>query len=130
MENVYERPFKPASIHLDTARAFPLSAPTEQLKSEGAFRDSGRDALTLVHDPSLTMVLTVVRGGTACGEHRPAGPTAIIVLSGTITLTVPRAETPTVLEGGSMAAVGRDFAHVVAAKTDAAFLTVIGPQRS
>jgi hypothetical protein len=74
MRHVYERPFQPTAIDVDTQRAFPLSDMTEQLKAESTFRESGRDALTLLHGPNLTLVPTVVRGGAACDEHRSRGP--------------------------------------------------------
>lgn len=128
MEPTYDRPFEPTSIEADTLRGFPLSEMTEQLKTERAFRDSGRDSLTLVHGPDLTLVLTVVRGGTACDEHRSPGPAAIVVLSGTLVLSGPDTDAFTVLPAGSMVAVGPGLVHVLAAENDAAYLTVIGRQ--
>jgi quercetin dioxygenase-like cupin family protein len=129
MRYVYERPFQPTAIDVDTLRAFPLSDMTEQLKAESTFRNSGRDALTLVHGPNLTLVLTVVRGGAACNEHRSPGPAAIILLSGTLVLSSRHADTPATLEAGSMVAVGRNVVHVLTAKSDAVFLTIIGRQQ-
>src|SRR5206468_2749122 len=128
MRHVYERPFQHTAIDVDTLRAFPLSDMTEQLKAESTFRDSGRDALTLVHGPNLTLVLTVVRGGAACDEHRSPGPAAIIMLSGALVPSSPHSGTPRTLEAGSMIAVGNTV-HVLTAKSDAVFLTIIGRQQ-
>jgi quercetin dioxygenase-like cupin family protein len=124
---VYARPFEPTHLEPGTIGAFPLAEMARQLAAERPFRESGRSALTLVHDRTLTMVLTAARGGTTCQEHAERGPTSIVVLSGEIVITPTDSRAPIALGGGSAAALAPGIGHVITARTDSAFLTVIGP---
>jgi len=99
----------------------------EQLLREKSFAESGRASLTLVHGPGLTAVLTVARTGTVFDEHRAAGPTLFLVVTGELSVA-PAGEDPVWLTDDDAYALGADVRHVVEARTECAFFTIIGEQ--
>src|SRR5215467_436707 len=69
MSEAFVRPFRPVELTASTLTSFPLQAMAQQLMTEDAFQTSGRNALTLIHHPNLTVVLTVLRAGAVLDEH-------------------------------------------------------------
>ena len=125
---IYQRPFRPVELDDSELRKFPIAAMLEQLRGEDTVAESGRASLTLVHGPGLTAVLTVARVGTVFDQHQAAGPMLLVILSG-------RLAVEPVTDGGSIElsafdafALGPDAPHVLEARSDAAFLTIIGEQ--
>ena len=70
MDKAFERPYRPLNVDNSWIESFPLKAMARQLMDEDAFAESGRNALTLVRGNEMTVVLTVIRAGTALHEHR------------------------------------------------------------
>ncbi len=124
MEKAFERPYRPLNIDNSWIESFPLKAMAGQLMDENAFAESGRNALTLVRGDEMTVVLTVIRAGTALHEHRAPGPATVIPLSGNIRMSGGHEKMP--LEPGSAVSFTADVLHAVEAVEDSAFLIVIG----
>lgn len=125
---VYERPFQPIHAGPETFHSFGLNPMVRQLMKEKAFRKSGRDALTLLHDQAVTAVLTAAKKGTVCGEHHHRGRALILALSGSLRLSAPDLNSSLDLRGRSLATVAPRVRHVIEARSDCAFLTLIGQQ--
>jgi quercetin dioxygenase-like cupin family protein len=128
MKPAYQRPFQPIHVGPDTFESFGLTPMARQLMREESFRKSGRDALTLVHDRGLTAVLTAAKRGTICGEHRHSGPAMILALSGSLRVSAPGPGKSLDLRSGAAAAVAPRVRHVIEARSNCAFLTLIGQQ--
>ena len=128
MHASFERPFKPVELTAAMVKSFALHAIAQQLMTEKAFTEHGRDGLTLVRGEGLTLVLTAVQEGKVCEKHTSMGPTAIIVLSGTISLVIEGMEEKISLESGAVVALAEHVVHVIEAHTDSTFLTIIGEQ--
>ena len=124
----FTRPFQPIELTTGTIEAFDLQALGKQLMTETPFTQHGRNGLTLVRADDLTMVLTVAKAGKVIQEHTSQGPTAILVLVGSITLTAAGDSKGQALEQGMAAAMASNVAHSVEAHTDSVFLIIIGSQ--
>jgi quercetin dioxygenase-like cupin family protein len=122
------RPFRPVDPSEPTTPAFALRPLAEQLMQEDAFREHGRDAITLVHRPDLTAVLSVVaKGRTIDQNRRVPGPTLLVVLSGAFELRREGQET-VVLGAETAATVAPEVDHVLVARESSTLLLVIGAQ--
>lgn len=126
MHATFERPFNPAEFTPGTIEVFNLQAMAKQLMTEKPFIEHGRSGLTLTRDDNHTMVLTVAKGGKTVQEHHPAGPTTIVMLSGSMTLMTNKNDQNVSLMSGMAAAFAPDVAHQIIAHTDSAFLIMIG----
>lgn len=126
MAQAYERPFRPVELSVESMRSFPLQSMIQQLRSERTYRDAGRDALTLVHGEGLTAVLTVARQGTTCDEHSYPAPTLMLGLLGSLSISSPSDGGERSLREGEVIGMAPNVGHAVTAKSDCAFLTVIG----
>lgn len=124
MDKAYERPYRPLNFNNSWIESFPLHAMAEQLMGEDAFAESGRNALSLVRGDEMTVVLTVIKSGTALHEHRAPGPATVIPLSGNIRMLGGHEKMP--LEPGSAVSFTPDVLHAVKAVEESAFLIVIG----
>jgi quercetin dioxygenase-like cupin family protein len=58
-----------------------------RLRAEEPLQKHGRDALTLVRDPGMNLVLTVLKSGARLNEHKAPGPISVLVLEGRITFS-------------------------------------------
>jgi quercetin dioxygenase-like cupin family protein len=121
----YERPYRPIELDGGLVTSFPLFSMVEQLRAEDVYERTGRDALTLIHGKSLTVVLTVARKGTSCDEHHVPHDALIIALDGWITIASPTRDEPLGLHPGSVAALAADVPQTITAQEDSAFLTVL-----
>jgi len=128
MQTTFERPFKPIELMPSMIEGFDLRALSEQLMTEEPFTEHGRNALTLVHRHALTIVLTVARAGKTVREHSSSGPTTVIGVMGSCTLSTEDNQTKIQLSDGTIAAFAPDVVHYVEAHSDSAFLIVIGAQ--
>ena len=54
--------------------------------SEEAFQTAGRNALTLIRDQNLTVVLTVLKAGAVLQEHHAPAPVTLLPLFGNLIL--------------------------------------------
>jgi quercetin dioxygenase-like cupin family protein len=74
-----DRPVEVPLLHLQ------FSEELERLRRERMWRTSGRNAITLVKEPGLRVVLMLLGKGTKVPEHQAAGPLTVHVLSGSVT---------------------------------------------
>jgi quercetin dioxygenase-like cupin family protein len=126
MQTTFERPFKPVELTPATIEAFDMQALARQLRLEKPFVEHGRNGLTLARDDQLTMVLTVAKEGKMLLEPHPPGPVAIVMLSGSVTLTTEGSVQQISLGPGMSAAFSPDIVDHVEVHTESAFLIMIG----
>src|SRR4029079_5563301 len=60
----------------------------ERLRTEPAWRERDRDAITLTKSAGLTLVATILREGAVLREHRAPGAATLQVISGAMVLRV------------------------------------------
>ncbi len=96
-----------------------------QLKSEKAWQDRDRNAITLVHHPRLRVVLLALHQGALLDTHTADGPVTIHLLEGAIEV---------VLNGKSFSlqpqealVVDDGIPHSVCALKESVFLLTMGP---
>ena len=128
MSPAYDRPFQPIELEDSERRKFAVRPILAQLRGEKSLAESGRASLTLVHGPGLTAVLTVARAGALFEEHQAAGPTLFLVVSGELSVA-PLGGAAVLLAEDDMFALGPDVRHVVEARSECAFFTIIGEQQ-
>jgi quercetin dioxygenase-like cupin family protein len=56
----------------------------EQLRQEPTWRQRGRNAITLIKQPALGVILMLLGHGSKMHEHQAAGPMTLQVLSGSV----------------------------------------------
>lgn len=96
-----------------------------QLKSEKAWHDRDRNAITLVHHPRLRIVLLALHEGALLDTHTADGPITIQALEGTLEVVVN--EKVFSLQPGEALVVDDKIPHSVRAISEAAFLLTMGP---
>ena len=128
MNEVFARPFRPVELTASTLASFPIQAMAQQLMTEEAFQTSGKNALTLMRNEGLTMVLMVMKAGAVLQDHHAPAPATILPLFGSIVLSTDEGGTSTELDPGTTAAFAARLVHRVEATQDSAFLIVMGGQ--
>src|SRR5215467_4780857 len=128
MSDAFARPFRPVELTVSTLTSFPLQAMAQQLMTEDAFQTSGRNALTLIHQKELTVVLTVLRAGAVLETHHAPAPVTLLPLYGEIVLATAEESTRLTLEQGTGAVFAAHLLHRVEAQEDSAFVIVMGGQ--
>ncbi len=102
---------------------FDLFGEVERLRGEESWRQSMRNAKTLVKEPDLRIVLIVMRKGGRMEEHRAPGRLSIQTLTGHVRLHV--LDQTIDLPAGHVLALDPDVAHDVEALDESAFLLTI-----
>lgn len=128
MSEAFERPFRPVALRDTMLTSFPVQEMAQQLMTEEAFQTSGRNALTLIRDKQLTVVLTVLKAGAMLQEHQAPAPVTLLPLFGHIVLLADEGRTSTELSPGTTGAFAAHLEHRVEAMQDSAFLIVMGGQ--
>ena len=128
MSETFERPFRPVELSDAMLTSFPAQEMAQQLMTEEAFQTSGRNALTLIHDKNLTVVLTVLKAGAVLQEHHAPAPVTLLPLFGNIVLLADDRRKSTELAPGTTAVFAAHLEHRVEATQDSAFLIVMGGQ--
>jgi quercetin dioxygenase-like cupin family protein len=128
MSEAFERPFRPVELSDATLTSFPVREMAQQLMAEEAFQTSGRNALTLVRDQTLTVVLTVLKAGAVLQEHHAPAPVTLLPLFGNIVLLADEGRKSVELTPGTTGALSAHLEHRVEATQDSAFLIVMGCQ--
>src|SRR5215469_2003511 len=97
-----------------------------RLKTKLEAGGADREAVSLVKDYGLNVMLMVLRRGARLHEHHTKGPVTVHVLSGCVSLVA--SGTPHQIASGAMIALDREVAHSVEALQDSALLltTAIG----
>lgn len=119
----------PINLAAQGAASFSLLSLAAQVRREDAYATGGKSGLTLVRQPDLTVVLTVVKQGVEIHEHKAHAPATVVVLEGAIDFQVADHE-PLYLETGATVLFDAEVPHRVSAKKDSAFLLVIGGHRA
>jgi quercetin dioxygenase-like cupin family protein len=128
MSEAFERPFRPVELSDATLTSFPVQDMAQQLMTEEAFQTSGRNALTLIRDKNLTVVLTVLKAGAILQEHHAPAPVTLLPLFGHIVLLADEGRKSRELSPGTTGAFAAHLEHRVEATQDSAFLIVMGGQ--
>jgi quercetin dioxygenase-like cupin family protein len=87
-----------------------------KLESSGA----DREAVSLVKDYGLNVMLMVLGKGARLHEHHTKGPVTVHVIAGLVRLTV--ANTPHEIDAGGILALDREIPHSVDALEESALL--------
>jgi quercetin dioxygenase-like cupin family protein len=111
-----------------TLTSVPLQAMMQQLITEDAFQQSGRNALTLLHHKDLTVVLTVMKSGALLHEHQAPAPVMLLSLFGEIVLSAAEGQPAFPLTPATGAVFAAHLTHRVEARQDSAFVLVMGGQ--
>ena len=82
-------PQRPARQLAGAVLSFDLMDEIVSLQQEESWRRGDRNARTLVEEPGLRVVLTVLRGGARIREHRTDGWVTIQTLQGYIRVETP-----------------------------------------
>jgi quercetin dioxygenase-like cupin family protein len=128
MSEAFERPFRPVELSDTTLTSLPVQDMAQQLMTEEAFQTSGRNALTLIRDKHLTVVLTVLKAGAVLQEHHAPAPVALLPLFGTVVLLTDEGRNSVELSPGTTGVFSAHLEHRVEATQDSAFLIVMGGQ--
>jgi quercetin dioxygenase-like cupin family protein len=70
-----------------TLNRYDLGGQFAKLRADAPVRTHGRDSFTLVKDPGMDVVLTVLNTGTHLSKHTSPGPISVLVLEGRIAFT-------------------------------------------
>jgi quercetin dioxygenase-like cupin family protein len=103
--------------------SFDLAREISALQQEEIWQHRDRNARTLVEEPTLRIVLTVLKGGARIREHRTAQPIVIQTLQGYIRVESPD-ETVDLLAGRLMTLQSGVLHDLVAIELSAFLLTV------
>ncbi|MGH2363685.1 MAG: cupin domain-containing protein [Chloroflexota bacterium] len=95
----------------------------EQLRAEPAWKDSDRNAKTLIKGPELRVVLVALKASARLEQHWAAGPITVQALAGRLRLRLP--EQVLELVTGEIAALGPAIRHDVEALEPSVFLLTI-----
>lgn len=125
-------PTRPAKGRRQTRRPTKLTGPLlqfdlteemEQLRTEEAWQRTGRNAKTLVKHSDLRIVLTMMKAGTRCQQHKADARISVHTLRGRLRLHLP--EHTVDLPAGHLLALDRAMRHDVEAVKESAFLLSI-----
>jgi quercetin dioxygenase-like cupin family protein len=97
-----------------------IAAEAARLKAKLDASDGDREAISLVKDYGLNVMLMRLKRGARLHEHHTKGPLTVQVISGLVKLVA--AGTPNEVAAGSMLALDRDIPHSVEALEDSALL--------
>ncbi len=75
---------RPQSV---TLNRYDLGGQFSKMRADAPIRTHGRDSFTLVRDPGMDVVLTVLNAGTHLSKHTAPGPITVLVLEGRIAFT-------------------------------------------
>lgn len=117
---------KPLHVTPETMQHWRLDSVIDELLGTEPASREGKSARTLVKGPALTIVLTVLREGHRLHEHHVPAPAMVIPLRGEVIFTHGDQRTTIAAEGLSVLMMGPGRPHAAEARTDSAFLLVIG----
>ena len=100
-----------------------LSEEVDRLKTEPAWRDGDRNAITLTKRAGLRLVLTVLRQGAVLREHRAPTAVTLHVLSGGMVVHV--SDRSLELGPGDVVTMEPGLTHAGEARADTAFLLTL-----
>lgn len=102
---------------------FDLAAILGDLKQEPTWRTARRNAVTLLKQPGLRVVLVALQAGAKLASHETDSPVSVQTLEGEVEVIVGPDEF--VLTAGQLLTLRPGLEHVVRAPTESAFLLTI-----
>lgn len=114
---------RPARRLAAAALDFDLATELTSLRQEPAWQRGDRNARTLVEEPGVRIVLTVMKANTRLAEHHIAGRVSIHTLSGH--LHIHTGARIVDLPPGHLLALGWDVSHDLEALEESAFLLTV-----
>jgi quercetin dioxygenase-like cupin family protein len=87
MSEASENPTRSERPQSVTLNRYDLGGQFTKLRADAPIRKHGRDSFTLVRDPGMDVVLTVLNAGTHLSKHTAPGPISVLVLEGRIAFT-------------------------------------------
>ena len=116
-------PERPPRTLTGPALSFDLAQEIAALQREEAWSRNDRNARTLVEEPGLRVVLTILRAGARIREHQADGWVVIQTLEGYVRVESPGETTD--LVAGRLLSLQPGVPHDVDAITQSAFLLTI-----
>lgn len=113
----------PVEISGSAVASFDLQETAASLRAGNEYAANGRSAQTLAKTPDMNVVLTVINGGVALGEHAAPGSVTLAVVEGKIAFI--SGESERLLGVGSAVVFAADVPHSVRGVEEAAFLLAI-----
>jgi quercetin dioxygenase-like cupin family protein len=110
-----------------TLLSFSLDSETDKLKSENAWLNGDRNAVTLQKNSNLRVVLITMHKGATLHEHKVEGPLTLFVLSGKMNFIA--GEEKVILEGNEFIVLEKAVPHDVEALEDVTFILTIIQQK-
>ena len=105
---------------------FDLATMIAEMKGEPTWETANRNAITLLKDHRLRLVLVVMHAGTVIPPHTAAGPITVQALQGHLTFSVESHDVP--LSPGTLLTLEAGTPHRVEAIEDCAFLLTVGAE--
>lgn len=102
---------------------FELATTARELRADDAYQRDGHTARTLVREPTMRVVLVVMKASARIAEHRAQEITTVHALTGSLRLTMP--DRTIELTPGRLLVIPPDLRHDVAALTDSALLLTL-----
>lgn len=102
---------------------FDIEKQLSELRSQEQWKFENRNAITLVKNARICVILIVLRNGAQMQSHRIAGSLTIHVVEGSIRFIL--SDESYELNAPSMISLDNDITHDVLAVTDSAFILTI-----
>lgn len=118
-----DSPQRPAQRLTGPAMTFDLQDAIARLRSEPAWQRGERNAITLIKEPDLRVILTALKAGAHVREHRVEGRFTVQPIVGRLRLHLPDQQVD--LAAGQLLALESGLAHDVEALEESAFLLTI-----
>lgn len=109
---------KPSTI--SQGAVFDLAIVDRELRTEDAYDRDGHTARTLVREPTMRVVLVVMKAGAKIAQHRTHDPASIHALSGHVRLSLP--DRTVDLSAGQLLVIAPELAHDVEAVVESRVL--------
>jgi quercetin dioxygenase-like cupin family protein len=105
---------------------FDLPAILADLKQEPTWRTARRNAVTLLKQPRLRVVLVALQGGAELASHHTDSPVTVQVLDGRVAVRVGADEF--ILGAGELLTLRPGLKHAVRAQNESAFLLTLASE--
>jgi quercetin dioxygenase-like cupin family protein len=111
----------------EAVMVFDLPAILSDLKREATWRTGRRNAVTLLKQPGLRVVLVALQAGAEVASHQTETPVIVQALEGRVAVRIDADER--VLTVGQVLTLRPGLTHGVYAQTEAAFLLTLASER-